>query len=315
MHVYPIEYNGYRAEIASLGAGLVSLSKTVGGQSWLVTESWPALDERPAAAGAGDSRRPALSAGVVLAPWPNRVAGGHFSFEGQQYFLDITEPERHSALHGLVHQRTWELIEHTGNRVSQRIDIGPQAGWPFPLRLITTHELSSTGLVTSHTAHNTGIVPAPFGLGVHTYLRAGDAPIAECTLEVPASVRLPLDETLTPTGLPVPVAGTPYDFTSAKPLRDECLDSPYSAILSDLDGRARVVLRAPSGPATTLWTEPKFRWLQVFTADSRTAGEYPGRGRALAVEPMTCPPNALNSGIDLIVLTPGESWSASWGLG
>jgi aldose 1-epimerase len=164
--------------------------------------------------------------------------------------------------------------------------------------------------------HNTGIVPAPFGLGFHSYLRAGDAPLDECTLELPAGVRLPLDpDTLMPGGPAEAVTGTAYDFTTARPLRGVWLDSPFSAIVSELDGRARAILRGPEGPPTTLWVEPKFRWLQVFTADPAHDQGYPGRGRALAVEPMTCPPNAFNSGIDMIVLKPGESWSASWGMG
>ena len=49
--------------------------------------------------------------------------------------------------------------------------------------------------------------------------------------------------------------------------------------------------------------------MQVFTPET-----FPGVGRALAIEPMTCPPDALNSGIDLITLAPGQSWSGRWGL-
>jgi aldose 1-epimerase len=301
--VYPLEYGGYRAEIVSTGAGLRMLERDVAGQAWPLTETWAA------------GSKPPLSAGLVLAPWPSRVTNGFFDFDGTHHQLEITDPAHHAASHGLVRRRDWQLTEHTSNRVTQSIDVGLQPGWPYPLRLTVTHELSATGLVTSHTAHNTGIVPAPFGLGIHTYLRAGNAPIDDCTLEVPASVRLPLNSALAPDGPPRPVGGTEYDFTTARSLRGVWLDAPFSAILSDLDGRARAVLRGPEGPATTLWTEPKFRWLQVFTADPGHGQEYPGRGRALAVEPMTCPPNALNSGIDLIVLKPGETWSASWGLG
>jgi aldose 1-epimerase len=67
-------------------------------------------------------------------------------------------------------------------------------------------------------------------------------------------------------------------------------------------------LLGPDG-GVELWAEPAFGWVQVFTPD-----DHPGRGRAVAVEPMTCPPDALNSGTDLITLAPGETWQGSWGL-
>ena len=50
----------------------------------------------------------------------------------------------------------------------------------------------------------------------------------------------------------------------------------------------------------------------VYTADQV---ERPERRRAaVAIEPMTCPPDALRTGSDLIELGPGESWRGVWGL-
>ena len=86
------------------------------------------------------------------------------------------------------------------------------------------------------------------------------------------------------------------------------------SIVADPDGKARHILRAPDGSGTVLWTGREFNWVQVFTADPEHDQAYPNRGRALAIEPMTCPPNAFNSGIDQIVLEPGQTWSAKWGM-
>ena len=66
-------------------------------------------------------------------------------------------------------------------------------------------------------------------------------------------------------------------------------------------------LRGPDG-GVEVWAEPDFRWVQVFTPD-----EFPGSGQAIAIEPMTCPPDALNSGVDLITLAPGEEWVGQMG--
>ena len=74
------------------------------------------------------------------------------------------------------------------------------------------------------------------------------------------------------------------------------------------DELVRHRLLGPDG-GVEVWAEPAFGWVQVFTPS-----DHPGRGRAVAVEPMTCPPDALNSGTGLITLEPGETWQGSWGL-
>jgi galactose mutarotase-like enzyme len=50
----------------------------------------------------------------------------------------------------------------------------------------------------------------------------------------------------------------------------------------------------------------------VYTGD--TLGELQRRRRGVAIEPMTCPPNALRTGTDVIVLQPGHEWTARWGI-
>ncbi|CAM3113185.1 aldose 1-epimerase family protein [Skermania piniformis] len=300
---YPITYGSYRAEVVATGAGLRSFERDLSGRPWQLTESWPA------------GTKPPLSAGLVLAPWPNRIADGRFYFDGIDHELELTEPARHNASHGLVRRREWTLVEHTEHRVAQSIDVGLHKGWPYPMRLSVTHDLGADGLTVTHTATNTGTVPAPYGLGIHSFVRAGDAPLDECTLVLPAGVRLPTDpERMLPVGPPVPVRGTEFDFGTARSLRGVWLDTPFSSLGYDFDGRARTVLQPPDGPATVLWIDADFRWLQVFTADPAHDQAYPDRGRALAVEPMTCPPDAFNSGIDQIVLAPGQTWSAQWGM-
>lgn len=300
---FPIRYGDYRAEVVPVGAGLRMLERMVAGRPWPLTETWPA------------GTRPPLSAGLVLAPWPNRIYNGRFTFAGVEHQLEITEPARYNAIHGLVRRREWRIDEHVEHRVATSIEIGLEQGWPYPLRLTMTYELGAKGLTVTNSAINTGTVPAPYGYGMHSFVRAGDTPLDACTLQLPAGVQLPLDpDYLVPTGGSVPVAGTRFDFTRPRPMKGVWLDTPFSALVSDMDGIVRAVLRPPAGPMTVLWAQPRYRWMQIFTADPSHGQAYPGRGRALAIEPMTCPPDAFNSGIDVIVLEPGEEWKASWGL-
>ncbi|TQF74165.1 aldose 1-epimerase family protein [Rhodococcus spelaei] len=297
--VYSIRSGDYTAEVVARGAGLRVLEHA--GRA--LTETWEA------------GERPPLSAGLVLAPWPNRIRDGHFYFDGVEHQLALTEPARGNAIHGLVRRDDWQLVEHSAHRVEQTIRVGLHKGWPYPLQLTVAHELGADGLTVSHTATNIGAMPAPFGLGVHAYLRAGDTPLDECTLRLTAGTRLPLDpDRMLPSGNSESVYGTEYDFTTARSLAGVQLDTPFSSIVPDPDGRARHELRAADGSGAVLWADRRFGWVQVFTADPANGQGYPGRGRALAVEPMTCPPDAFNSGIDQVVLGPGQSWAGTWGI-
>ncbi|MGO7984001.1 aldose epimerase, partial [Rhizobium johnstonii] len=85
----------------------------------------------------------------------------------------------------------------------------------------------------------------------------------------------------------------------------------FGELTRDSDGRATARLSDPAtGRSVELWVDGGYRYLMVYTADqvSRVAR----RRTAVAIEPMTCPPDALRSGIDLIELAPGETWRGAW---
>lgn len=296
---FEIHGGGYRAEIAAMGAAIRFLEF----EGRALTETWEL------------GTKPPLASGSILAPWPNRIRDGHFRFDGIDHQLELTEPASNNAIHGFVRRLEWDLVSASDDRIELSVDVGLHKGWPYPLRLTVTYGLDSNGLTVEYRAVNTGSIDAPFGLGAHPYLRVGDVPIDECTLRLSAGTRLPLDpDRMLPNGSSEPVSGTEYDFTEHRTLRGVVMDSPFSALDVDPDGRCRHELRAPDGATTTLWTSRAFGWLQVFTADPDLGKAYPGRGRALAMEPMTCPPNAFDSGIDEIVLKPGAAWSGTWGI-
>ncbi len=114
---------------------------------------------------------------------------------------------------------------------------------------------------------------------------------------------------MVPTGPARPVDGTEYDFRAGRPLAGVTLDTPFGGCEPGPDGLVHHTLTTADGSGVEVWAEPDFRWVQVYTP-----ADFPGRGRAVAIEPMTCPPDALNSGTDLIWLKPGESWHGRWGL-
>jgi len=249
--------------------------------------------------------------GQVLMPWPNRVAGGRYTFAGQQHQLALSEARAQNASHGLVRWANWTLAAQAANRAVLRLVLHPQSGYPFALALELAYTLDDHGLTVRATARNVGTGAAPFGVGFHPYFTTGTPTIDDAILTVPANTTLATDERMIPTGH-VAMDNTPLDFRAPRPLGDTHLDTCYTNLIPDADGRARITLAGPSGtPRITLTLDPAFRFAQLYSGDNLPA---PDRRRGLAIEPMTCPANAFNSGDGLLILDPGQTFTASWSI-
>lgn len=251
--------------------------------------------------------------GQVLAPWPNRLRDGAYPWEGRTMQLPLSEPSRHNAIHGLVRWQAWVPVEHGPKEVTLRHRIHPQDGYPFMVELTIVYSLEPDGLRVRTEATNLGDGACPFGIGFHPYLRLG-ALVDPLTLHLPAATRLVTDERSIPVGRE-PTAGSDMDFRSGRPIGSARLDTAFTDLDRNPEGRAEVGLGDPDGDGPvrelTLWMGPEFTHVMVFTGD--TLGPERSR-RALAVEPMTCPPNALASREGLAVLEPGQSLTGQWGL-
>jgi aldose 1-epimerase len=253
---------------------------------------------------------PADFRGRVLAPWPNRLRDGRYVFAGTEHHTPITEPARHVALHGLVSALPWRVAARADERVTLALALEPRPGYPFRLDLEVVYALEDDGLVVTLAATNAGDGPAPFGAGFHPYLDCGRAD--DVTLEVPAGELVPLDgERLLPTGPPVAVEGHPEDLRRPRELGGLALNACYTALTRDDDGIARVrVSGAEIG--FTVWMDAAFGFAQLYSADD--VGDPAQRRRSIAVEPMTCAPDALNTGVGLVVLEPGSRLTGRWGI-
>jgi aldose 1-epimerase len=257
------------------------------------------------------AERSPLGRGQVLIPWPGRVGDGRYAFGGREHQLALTEPTLGNAIHGLVRWASWEADPFSAARLLMRHRLYPQDGYPFCLDLELAYELSDRGLSVTCTAANRGVGPAPFGAGFHPYLTLGAPLIDSCALRVPATTVLRTDDRLLPVGR-IPAGATDLDFRTPRRLEGAQLNTAFTDLSRDVDGLARVTLEAPDGRSLSLWADAAFSWLMLFTGD--TAPRPEDRRRSLAVEPMTCPPDAFRSGEDLVILEPGESTSARWGI-
>jgi len=249
--------------------------------------------------------------GTVLVPWPNRLADGRYRFDGADYQVALTEPDKANAIHGFLRWRSWHASEHTGNRVAMGTRLQPMMGYPFCLDVSVAYELGDGGLVVATTVTNRGATSCPYGCGQHPYLSPGIGLIDTCTLEVDARTRILTDnERQLPTGRE-PVAGTRFDFAAGKPLGDEKLDYAFTDLARDDSGRAWVRLSAPDGHRVELWVDEHYPIVELYTGDTLAPER---RRRGLGTEPMTCPPNAFQSGDGLVGLQPGQSLTTTWGV-
>jgi aldose 1-epimerase len=284
----------YRASVTEVGAALVSLT----------CEGRPLLYERASAAPDPRFR------GAILAPWPNRIRDGRYGLDGVIQQLPLTEPSRGAALHGLVVYHSWELVDHSRRTAAYETRIWPQPGYPFTLALRVEYELSAVeGLRIRLSARNVGTGIAPYGASIHPYLSAGEGTVDDWTFHTHADRVVTVDEQrLLPTGV-VTVQGSPFDFRAPAALAGRVIDHALTALGLDQAGKGHAVLLGPDGRGVRMtWQEP-CRWLQVHTTD--LPGQ-PSHRRGLAVEPMTCPPDAFNSGEGVLRLEPGASSVVAW---
>jgi aldose 1-epimerase len=232
---------------------------------------------------------------------------------GRELQLPLTEPEQGNAIHGLARFAAWEIAEVAADRAQLRLFVPPQPGYPFALEIEVEHVLDAHGLTVRTTGRNIGDAELPFGAGFHPYLTVGTPRIDDTVLQVQAGTRLVTDERGIPTGERGPVAGTAYDFATPRPIGATQLDTAaFGGLARDDHRRATVRLRAPDGAGADVWLDEHHRYLMLFTGDTLAQPER--RRRSLAVEPMTCAPDAFRSGDGLWTLAPGQSLTCAWGI-
>ena len=245
--------------------------------------------------------------GDVLVPWPGRIRGGAYPFDGIRHELPRNDKAGPNAIHGFARSRSWTTERAAADRARFRLDVLPSdhPGYPFAVRVEVLYELRRDGLRCTVHAANTGLQAAPFGAGFHPYILPRQA-LGESVVQVPASLLVERGADLLPTGRVQRVDGTPFDLRERQRLGDRVLDHTFTGLARDAEGLAVVAV-----DDVEVWMDRGCGYLQLFTGD--TLG--PQARKALAVEPMTCGPDAFNHpGLGLAVLRPGERLSATWGI-
>ena len=291
---FEISAGGQTATIVEVGGGIRSF----------VSGGRPVLESYPVDAICDGAH------GAQLVPWPNRLADGRYEFEGDSFQVPLTEPEKNNAIHGFLLWRPWRADVHESDRVVLGTRIHPSPGYPFRLDVSVTYSVSEEGLTVATTATNTGNRTLPYGHGQHPYLSPGSGLIDDCELQLAGRVRVDTDaERQLPDGTE-PVASTAFDFVEPKRLGPLEIDFAFTDLVRDGSGRAWTRLKGPDGATAEIWVDETYPYVETYTGDTLAADRA---RRGLGTEPMTCAPDAFNSGDGLLRIEPGESFTSTWG--
>jgi len=254
-----------------------------------------------------------VARGQPLLPWPNRLRDGRYEFQGVSYQTALTEPTKMNAIHGLARWMNWTAEQRKESSVVMRLLLHPQEGYPFSLSLSIEYRLDQRGLAVTTAGTNAGAAPLPYAAGQHPYLTVGTELIDAASLRLPVLLEMEVDQRQIPTGRLMQVKGTASDFLELREIGGTVLDTAFTSLVPDADGLTRIIMQAPSGrPRLTLWMDKAYQYVMVFTGD--TIPEVERRRRGLGLEPMTCAPNAFQSGLGLATLEPGASAHSTWGI-
>lgn len=294
--IHELRAGDYRAVVCEVGATVNDLE----------------LDGRPLLLSSPVDGPMLLFRGAVVAPWPNRIGDGRYTWDGEELQTALSEPERGNALHGLLSFQRYQSVDVTPGAVTLRAELVPSTGYPFHLLVEVTHALDAqTGLTTTVRARNAGSRDLPYGVCPHPYLVAGSEPLDMWTLTLAAGTYVEVSpDRLLPTGMAAIEPGSLLDFAGGRVIGAAELDHAVTD-LERREGLARVTVTAPSGTGVEISFDERCGWLQVHTGD-RPEPENDRKG--LAVEPMTCPPDAFRSGIDVVRLAPGAEHEAAWNI-
>lgn len=288
---YQINSHGYSAEIRNYGAGLNFLRHA--GRNLIEPFQPDATPER--------------FRGDLLAPWPNRIGDGVYHVDGVEYCVTINETSRGTALHGLVNLLIWNLNAQSDASVTLSAVLPASQAYPTDLALEVTYTLGDSGLMITLSAKNIGAKKAPYGASIHPYLIANEFEknddwhlLIHCdeVLEVDHDRLLPIAVR--------EVISLDYDFRSNSLIGDRYIDH---AFIVDETKPREILLRAGSGAGVRMVFESECKWIQIHTVDREG---FSGSRESLAVEPMTCPPDAFRTGVDLIWLFPHDETSTTW---
>lgn len=252
----------------------------------------------------------------ILFPWPGRVGGARFTFDGREYRLPVNDAGHGNAIHGFACERAFRVTRRGPYFVTAILDSSDysdlNAIWPWPFALEINYEVGN-GLRLKARITNTGDSVMPFGFGAHPYFHAPLNPKGSrdaMLIQLDADARWPLDARLVPTGKLEPLAGK-FDLSAPRVIGAKTYD--------DVLRMAHVSTEYASTPRARL-IDPSLKIAVEVRADAAFE-EFvvfaPPNNPVVALEPYTCAPDAFNLAARGVAagmreLAPGQTFEAGF---
>ncbi len=245
---------------------------------------------------------------ALLFPFPGRIKDGQYAFEGKEYHLPINETGRNSALHGLIADKPFQVLEADSSTDYARLKLhyeynGQHEGYPFPFDFTVTYTLAER-FQMEVAAQNTGNTNLPMGFGWHSYFKTGTV-VDKLRLVLSSQKYHELDAFVVPTGIIKELDGfTSYSFLQGGNLIGN-YEFDHGFTVDDSQAVVETLIHDSEQNVTICLLQPRsdgFDYTQVFA---------PSHRNSIAVEPQTCMANVFNNGLGLKILAPGDRWSGS----
>lgn len=251
--------------------------------------------------------------GIVMAPWPNRLEDGKWSYKGATLEFPLNIQTQQNANHGLLIDHPYDLVELTESSITLGALIHARTAYPFNVYTTVKYELLDHGIVVTHTAENRSVEEAPFAVGGHPYFQIAGVPTADLILRSDAATVLDVNERQIPVAK-LPTANTRFDMREGVRVGDNFYDHGFTDLSRDDQGLAHTFLIAPDGREFDIWQDSEFKHIVIFTPDFYWDKSADEKRVAVAIEPQTSGANAFKTGEDLKWLKQGERYLATWGI-
>ncbi|MFA6089298.1 MAG: aldose 1-epimerase [Candidatus Woesearchaeota archaeon] len=228
---------------------------------------------------------------ALLIPFPNRISKGKYTFENKEHQIEINKPEEENAIHGVLYNKPFKLTKKNITEQAASITFEHEIkkedikGYPFHILVSITFILEKTRLSIIINTTNKGNNNAPYGVGWHPYFKI-TRKLEDCAIMIPSNTILELDDKkpMIPTGevlknkhLPTfdLIGDAEFDTCFTNLTQTECFLEEY-----------------------TIFFDKSMDFLQIYTPKDRSS---------IAIEPMSCAPDAFNNKMGLDIIKPNET--------
>ena len=234
-------------------------------------------------------------ASAILFPFTGRVKNNTYSFDDKKYKLELNLKEGGNALHGLVYNKPFEIIENKLTKAATHLklkysEVNKNQGFPFIYSIELHYTLSKDELKLDVTIENTDCNSFPYSIGWHPYFYTKDLYNSYLTLD--SNKKISFDDKM------IPIEILDVKTEDNLQIKDTEFDDCY--ILNN----NKVCFKTPDY-SVEISSSSQENYLQIFT---------PKKPNSIAIEPMTGLSNSFNNKLGLQVLKPSEIGTVSWGI-